>query len=1110
MPIYADVEARLDERSFDSASNTAERHFRDVGDSSSRSFMQSFSTGMRSGMGGLVSELGTGLRTGIDRELQGLGGSFDGLSSRISGVGSAGLGAVAGVAAVGAAAVVAGKQLYDMGVMWDEVTDSIAGRTGKIGDDLDSLTSSVKNVADTTASSIPEIGNIAGQVSQSLRLTGEPLEVMTKRLADLNALTGESVNVRELGQAYRLFGVDVRDQVPALDSLYNASTATGIPIGELIKTVGSAGPAMKEFGLDFGQSASLVATFEEAGLDANGAVNGLRVALKNFAADGREPQQALRDTITEIRNLANAGNDAGAVDLAAKTFGRGYAPFLDAIKSGKLDVDALNDSLSRVGPTIDDVRQKTSDWQEQFQVLKNELTTELEPAASTVFSGISVLIEQYLIRPFREANGLVSGFRDALNGVTPWQGPTGPMTLGPDGRPMAAPAPAAGANPLAALGGGLGGGAAAGPQSLDDLLRPGGAASTGAPATNGVGSGFGALAGLDQGGPSWGPSNPFGRPGGNPLDRSSQTPKLPDAPVLPIDTALPQGFAGLPQTASMMSAQSGYINAHHDLAEKQARVTQLENDNAATAADVQKARNDVIAAEQSSQQAEQRLIEARQQIFDQQTKSLEKGTADLKSVFAPLDEDFGVSGGLPGIVKNLVTLMGDFAFAGAINSNPQWQQDILAWKQQENAPDSSSATTGAYGTYPVSALGPAGLQPPTPFSATAQPGESARDFAHRVMMPYWQSQGFTVGDHAADKYGEHQNGALDIMVPNIQAGQQVLQQVLSDPNVYGAIFDNKTYGYGHGSTPRDYTAGHTGDPTQDHENHVHAWYKPGGGGGGLGGGSTSSGPVPVNVVSAPGMQQWSADWNAIAQKESGGNWNINTGNGYSGGLQFTPSSWAAAGGTQYAPSAYQASPYQQAMTAENLLGMQGPGAWPNTFTPGSSGPAPGGGAPGMPGFQSTGLASYAQAAAPGGGSGGGGGGGLLGAAASAMPIPGGQVMAQLAMRSIQFGAQAASIGVSGLMETFIPHNSQLGDPGAGWIGRIAGGLAGAKPAAKNKAAQDTPPPMPAGDQHPGSGAPPGPTNGVYIDKYIAQDGEHSAGQDLARHQTAQYEAGRGR
>ncbi|MEV6649359.1 transglycosylase family protein [Streptomyces sp. NPDC051219] len=70
-----------------------------------------------------------------------------------------------------------------------------------------------------------------------------------------------------------------------------------------------------------------------------------------------------------------------------------------------------------------------------------------------------------------------------------------------------------------------------------------------------------------------------------------------------------------------------------------------------------------------------------------------------------------------------------------------------------------------------------------------------------------------------------------------------------------------------------------------------------------------------------------ATWDAVAQCESGGNWSINTGNGYYGGLQFSQSSWAAAGGTKYASRADLATKNQQIATAEVLLDMQGPGAW---------------------------------------------------------------------------------------------------------------------------------------------------------------------------------------
>jgi len=69
-------------------------------------------------------------------------------------------------------------------------------------------------------------------------------------------------------------------------------------------------------------------------------------------------------------------------------------------------------------------------------------------------------------------------------------------------------------------------------------------------------------------------------------------------------------------------------------------------------------------------------------------------------------------------------------------------------------------------------------------------------------------------------------------------------------------------------------------------------------------------------------------WDAVAQCESSGNWSINTGNGYYGGLQFSASTWSAYGGQQYASTANQATQGQQIAVAEKVLASQGPGAWP--------------------------------------------------------------------------------------------------------------------------------------------------------------------------------------
>ncbi|WP_281290531.1 transglycosylase family protein [Embleya hyalina] len=71
-----------------------------------------------------------------------------------------------------------------------------------------------------------------------------------------------------------------------------------------------------------------------------------------------------------------------------------------------------------------------------------------------------------------------------------------------------------------------------------------------------------------------------------------------------------------------------------------------------------------------------------------------------------------------------------------------------------------------------------------------------------------------------------------------------------------------------------------------------------------------------------------AAWDKVAACESSGDWSINTGNGYYGGLQIAQSTWEAFGGTRYAARADLASRGEQIAVAERILVGQGPGAWP--------------------------------------------------------------------------------------------------------------------------------------------------------------------------------------
>ncbi|WP_314224268.1 LysM peptidoglycan-binding domain-containing protein [Streptomyces zaehneri] len=104
--------------------------------------------------------------------------------------------------------------------------------------------------------------------------------------------------------------------------------------------------------------------------------------------------------------------------------------------------------------------------------------------------------------------------------------------------------------------------------------------------------------------------------------------------------------------------------------------------------------------------------------------------------------------------------------------------------------------------------------------------------------------------------------------------------------------------------------------------------------------------APLGLLCATGNAT-AADsgvWDRIAQCESGGNWSINTGNGYYGGLQFSAGTWRAYGGTAYASTADKASKAQQISVATKVQNAQGWGAWPTcSARAGASGSAPGAG-----------------------------------------------------------------------------------------------------------------------------------------------------------------------
>lgn len=365
-------------------------------------------TGLNGKLAGLASHLGD-----VGERFGGVGGRIAGSAANIAsgfagistggsaaaaavvGVGSVAAVAVAAVAALGAGAAVVGKQFYDLGAQFDDLRDKLQIDTGASGAELQGLVDTVERLGTTTvASSFADIGPVLADVTRNLHLTGPALDDVTSRIANLNRMTGQAVNVKDLGMVFRGFGVDAEDQAAALNSLYEASTKTGLSVNEMLSVIGDKGATLRQFGLSVGESAALIGQFESRGIPAEKAIASMTKAFGVLADKGLPARQGLQDVIGQVRGLLDAGREAEAADLANSFFGaKGGVNFFDAIKSGAIDLQSLSSAMQTTGMDINQVAQDTGDWSESWQILKNKAAEALEPLGTTVFNFVNEKLE---------------------------------------------------------------------------------------------------------------------------------------------------------------------------------------------------------------------------------------------------------------------------------------------------------------------------------------------------------------------------------------------------------------------------------------------------------------------------------------------------------------------------------------------------------------------------------------------------------------------------------------------------------------------------------------------------------------------------------------------
>ena len=331
-----------------------------------------------------------------------LGGSFKGVLAKML-----------PAATVAAAALAAGSALKDIGEEFDSMTDAIVIGTGASGDALDSLVASAKKIGTSVPTDFETVGDVVQNLNTRLGITGEDLEALSERVIGAGKLMGKSLNLDTLTGSLNAFGVANEDAADKLDYLFNVGQATGISMDDLTRIIEANAPALKELGFSFEQSANMAGLLDKAGLDASSMMGKMSKALLAVAQPGEDAAEAYKRVVSEMQGYVQAGDKAAALDIATTLFGtKGAAQFLDAIQSGTISMEELTDATLGAGDGIMSTLEKTSDWEESWQLLQNSIKVALEPLASGVLDMISGAVQK--LTKFVQDN---SGAFDALGRV---------------------------------------------------------------------------------------------------------------------------------------------------------------------------------------------------------------------------------------------------------------------------------------------------------------------------------------------------------------------------------------------------------------------------------------------------------------------------------------------------------------------------------------------------------------------------------------------------------------------------------------------------------------------------------------------------------------------
>lgn len=296
----------------------------------------------------------------------------------------------------------AGTAAYAAWMSVDEAYDNIAVGTGATGDALSKLQESFDNVFAKAPFDAMDISNSLADLNTRFGFTGKELEDASEkflRFASVNK-TDVSNAVALVSRAMGDAGIPAEEYTSVLDALTTASQASGISIDALTGNITKYGAPMRALGYTTEESIAIFASWEKAGVNTEIAFSGMKKAISNFSAEGKDAKVEFKKTLEEI---AKCPDIASATTKAIEVFGTKAGPDLaDAIKGGRFEFEEMLKLVESSSGQLDASFEATMDPADKAKVALNNLTLAgvalgdvIQSALGPVFESLADILKDF-------------------------------------------------------------------------------------------------------------------------------------------------------------------------------------------------------------------------------------------------------------------------------------------------------------------------------------------------------------------------------------------------------------------------------------------------------------------------------------------------------------------------------------------------------------------------------------------------------------------------------------------------------------------------------------------------------------------------------------------